>query len=137
MMKSLLLLPLIAILVGCDANHGEKGKTIVRIDGKAFTEGDLDTRLSSMSDEQREQVLRDPEARRLNFEMILRSRLFSLAAQQAVTTNRDSIEHRLALFDQRVVTQYYFNTYIGEYDMHTRKEVENFYNSNLSRLSEF
>jgi hypothetical protein len=66
MKKSLLLIPVIAAIAAISAcgNSGEKGRTLARIDGTAFTEGDLDLRLSTMDDLRREEVLRDPELRR-------------------------------------------------------------------------
>lgn len=134
-MKTILILfPLIAILAACDGNRNGDGKTIVRIAGKAFTEEDLNTRLGNLPDERREEILRNPEERRANFENILRGRLFAMAGQQSGFGNRDSLTHRLSLFDQRVITQFYFGTYISEYGMHSRKEIEEYYRSNPSKF---
>ena len=134
MKNNLMLLSVLTALAACNGGIGEKERTLARIDGKAFTEEELDLRLYTFSDEQREAILANAEQRRDNFENILRNHIYSLAAQSAGIGNRDSLEHRLAIIDQRVMTQYYFEVYINEYGGHTRKEVEEFYRGNPSRF---
>src|SRR6188472_3618878 len=100
MRKSLILIPVLAAIAACGSS-GEKGPTLARIDGDKFTEGDLDLRLSSLDDARREEVLRDPELRRREFDNILRMHLFALAGQNSVHGKSKPLQRRLDLVDQR------------------------------------
>jgi tetratricopeptide (TPR) repeat protein len=137
MKKSLILIPVLAAIAAISAcgNSGEKGRTLARINGDAFTEGDLDLRLSSPDDARREEILRDPELRRREFETFLRTRLQALAAQQSPAGKSASLKRRLGLLDERVVTQYFFETHLGINGGFTRAEIESYYNANTARFT--
>jgi TolA-binding protein len=133
MRKSLILIPVLAAIAACGSS-GEKGPTLARIDGDKFTEGDFDLRLSSMDDARREEILRDPELRRREFDNILRNRVFSLAGQQSPYGKLKPLQMRLGLVDQRVITQYYFETYLNANGAHTYEEIDAYYNANISKF---
>jgi len=133
MRKSLIMIPLLAALAACGSS-GEKGPTLARIDGDKFTAGDLDLRLSTLDDARREEILRDPEQRRREFDNILRTRLYSLAGQQSPYGKSESLKRRLDLVDQRVITQYYFETFLNANGGHTLEEIDAYYNADPSRF---
>ncbi len=135
MKKRLLLLPMFVAVAACNGGLGDKGHMIARIDGKPFTEEELDLRLNTLSDEQREAILANPEEKRNNFENILRTRLYALAGQRGDFANVDSLKRRLALIDQRVMTQYYFDAYINENGGQSRKDLETYYRANPSKFT--
>ena len=119
-------LALLATLATAGVGHA-KERVLARIDGAAFTEGDLTLRLSTLDDQRREEVLRDPELRRAEFNNILRNRLHALSALKSSQGRSASLRRRLAMVDQRVMTQYYFETHMGIHGGFTRAEVEAFH----------
>jgi TolA-binding protein len=133
MRKSLIMIPVLAAIAACGSS-GEKGPTLARIDGDKFTEGDLDLRLSTLDDARREEVLRDPEQRRREFENILRTRLYALAGQNSVHGKSKPLQRRLDLIDQRVITQYYFETFLNANAGLTQAQIESYYNANPSKF---
>ena len=133
MRKFLILIPVLAAIAACGSS-GEKGPTLARIDGDKFTEGDFDLRLSTMDDARREEILRDPEQRRREFESLLRTRVYSLAGQQSPYGNLKPLKNRLSLIDQRVITQYYFETYLNANGANTVEAIDAYYNANPSKF---
>ncbi len=137
MKKSLLLIPVLAVIAAISAcgNSGEKGRVLARIGGEAFTEGDLDLRLSTMDDLRREEVLADPELRRGEFDGILRNRLYALAAQESRFGKSASLRRREGVIDQRTMTQYYFETFLGTQGGCTRAQIEAYYQASPARFA--
>jgi TolA-binding protein len=133
MRKSLIMIPVLAAFAACGSS-GEKGPTLARIDGDKFTAGDLDLRLSSLEDTRREEILRDPDQRRREFENILRTRLYSLAGRQSPQGKSKPLQRRLGLIDQRVITQYYFETHLNANGGFSRPEIEAYYNAHSSKF---
>ncbi|MCD6024569.1 MAG: putative lipoprotein [Fibrobacteria bacterium] len=133
MRKSLIMIPVLAAIAACGSS-GEKGHTLARIDGDKFTEGDLDLRLSTLDEARREEVLRDPELRRREFENILRNRLYALAGQTSAHGKSKPLQRRLALIDQRVITQYYFETFLNGNAGLTLAQIEAYYEANPSQF---
>lgn len=138
MRKSLLLIPVLAGLAAISAcgNSSEKGRTLVRIAGAAFTDKDLDLRLHVHEDARREEILADEEQRRGEFESILRQRLFALAAQASPYGKNADIRRRMAMQDQRVMTQYYFENYLGQQGGYTRAQIEAYYAAAPERFTD-
>jgi hypothetical protein len=129
MRKRLILIPLFAAIAAFGSSS-EKGPALARIDGETFTEGDLDLRLSAYDDARREEILKDPEQRRREFANLLRTRLYSRAALQSPHGKSGPLRRRIESVDQRVITQYYFETYLGANAGFTRREIEAYYNAN-------
>ncbi len=126
MRKSLLLIPVLAALAAVSSygNSGEKGRVLARIAGATFTENDLDLRLSVHDDVRREEILANPELRRADFETILRQRLYALAAQASSYGKSRDMRRHLALQDQRVMTQFYFEVFLGQQGGFTRSDIQ-------------
>src|SRR5215217_1223297 len=82
MKKSFFLVPIFAAVAAFGASV-EKGPALARIDGETFSESDLDLRLSVHDDARREEILKNPEVRRQEFNNILRTRLYSLAGRKS------------------------------------------------------
>ncbi len=135
MKKSLILFSVFAAFAACNGGLGEKGRTLARIDGKPFTEKELEERLSLLPEAQLQAVLANPEERRRHFDDLLRARLYALAGEHSKIANHDSLERRLAVIDQRVITQYYFETYINLYGGQTPKELEKYYRADSSKFT--
>lgn len=138
MKKSFVLIAVLAVLAAVSAcgNSGEKGRTLARIDGASFTEGDLNLRLAAYDDARREEVSRDTQLRRQEFENILKNRLFALAALKSPHGKSAALKRREALVDQRVVTQYFFETYLRANGGFTLAEIEARYKANPGRFSD-
>lgn len=126
MRKRLLLIPLLAACAVASAygNSSEKGRVLARIAGKPFTENDLDLRLSIHDDARRQEILSSSELRRGEFENILRQRLYALAGQASSYGKSKDLRRRMALQDQRVMTQYYFESFVGQQGGYTRAAIE-------------
>jgi len=138
MRKSLLLIPVLAALAAISAcgNSGEKGRVLARIAGESFTEGDFDLRLSTLEEARRLEVLGNPELRRAEFEGILKVRLHALAGLESPHGKSKTLRQRLASQDQRVITQYYFETYLNIQGGYTRAALEAYYNENPARFAD-
>src|SRR5690606_18536382 len=61
---------------------------------------------------------------------LLASRLYALAALKSPAGKSESLKRRLALLDQRVMTQYYFETFLGQRAGFTREAIESHYKNN-------
>jgi parvulin-like peptidyl-prolyl isomerase/tetratricopeptide (TPR) repeat protein len=138
MRKSFLLIPVLAAIAAISAcgNSGEKGRVLARIAGQTFTEGDLDLRLSVHDDLRRTEILANSDLRRAEFESILRSRLHALAGLASKHGKSKDLHRRLASQDQRVHTQYYFETFLGLQGGLTRAEIEAYYKANAARFTD-
>src|SRR6266849_172474 len=134
MNKSAIPFFVLVLLIACSGNQGESGKTLARIDGKSFTAGDFDQRLQSVGESRRNDVLANPDERRKEFNRILRAHLGALSSQRNGYAAKDSLKLRFALYDQRVKTQYYFDTYLNEHDGHTVKELEAYYRAHPAQF---
>lgn len=138
MRKSLLLIPVLAALAAVSAcgNSSEKGRTLARIDGAAFTEGDLDLRLNVHEDARRKEILANPELRRAEFETFLHQRLYSLAGQASSYGKSKELRRHHELQDQRVMTQYYFEVFLGQQGGRTRADIEAYYAAAPERFTD-
>lgn len=138
MRKRLLLIPALAALAAVSSygNSSEEGRVLARIAGKTFTQNDLDLRLHVHEDARREEILANPELRRGEFETILRQRLYALAAQASSYGKSRDIRRHLALQDQRVMTQYYFETFLGQQGGYPRADIEAHYAAAPERFTD-
>jgi parvulin-like peptidyl-prolyl isomerase len=132
MRKRLLLIPVLAALAAISAcgNSGEQGRVLARFAGQNFTEGDLDLRLSAYEDARRLEVLADPDMRRAEFDNMLKQRLHALAGLDSKYGKSKDLRARLASQDKRVITQYYFETYLNIQSGLTRQALEKFHKEN-------
>ncbi len=138
MRKRLLLIPVLAAFAAVSAygNSSEKGRVLARIAGKPFTENDLDLRLSVHDDARRQEILSTPELRRGDFETILRQRLYALAGQASSYGKSKDLRRHMAMQDQRVMTQYYFETFLGQQGGLTRDAIEAHYAAAPERFTD-
>src|SRR6185436_8205993 len=115
MKRIALFLPLIC-LAACEGNREGKGKVLAKINGTSYTQGDFEFMLKTQTSDRQEEMLKDPEARRKQFNFMLKQKLQAMAAQKSRYGKDASLNKRKALIDQRIVTQYYYQTFLGEGD---------------------
>src|SRR5690606_2016539 len=138
MRKSLLLIPVLAALAAVSAcgNSSEKGRTLARIDGAAFTEGDLDLRLNVHEDARRKEILANPELRRAEFETFLHQLPYAQAGHASSYGKSKQLRRHHELQDQRVMTQYYFEVFLGQQGGRTRADIEAYYAAAPERFTD-
>ncbi len=141
MKKSLLLIPILAALAvpsafGKGSGKSDKDRVLARINGAAFTEADLEVRLGMLPDARREEILADTQLRRQEFENFLKNRLYALAGQKSRHGKSAELRQRADSRDQRVITQYYFETYLRNHGGFTRAQIEAFYHEDPSRFKD-
>src|SRR5689334_5186382 len=74
MKRILCLLPLFA-LVACDGNREDRSKVLAKIAGTSYTQSDFEFMLKTMSSDRQAEIMKDPEARRKQFNFMLKQKL--------------------------------------------------------------
>lgn len=122
----------ISFLAGCEGRGaaGGDGKAMARIGNETFTHSDFELLLSTMPGDRKNEILKDEDQKRKQFQQLLKQRLFSLAAQEEGFGKRESMKRRLNLVDQRIVTQAYFQTFLSEQGGLQLEDIEAFYKNN-------
>ena len=133
MRRILCILPLLSLLA-CEGGKDGGGKALAKINGKSYTQSDFEFMLKTLSPDRQEELLKDPEARRKHFNFLLKQKLQSMAGQKSKYGKQGSLAARQALIDQRIVTQNYFQAYLGENGGHTDKELQEFYTANAAKF---
>jgi hypothetical protein len=125
----------VAILIlagGCAQKR--VGPAMARLDGQDMTRAEFDLWEQSLTEERREAIGNDPEARRQVFEEYLRKRLYALAAQKSGYPDLDSLRIRLTSLDRQVIAQYYTLVFSGEHSGITRNAIEAYYLRNPGKF---
>lgn len=137
MKKSLLWISALTVLAVASAwgNPQAQDRVLARIDGKPFTESEFAARLAAGAEPRVPDILANEESRRREFNTILEKRLQSLAAQKSLGKSPE-LRRRLASTDERVITQYYFETHLGLFGGYTRAQVEAYYQENPARFAD-
>ena len=82
MKRILCLLPLFA-LVACDGNREDRSKVLAKIAGTSYTQNDFEFMLKTMAPDRQAEIMKDPEARRKQFNHMLKQKLQAMAAQKS------------------------------------------------------
>jgi len=133
MRRILSLLPLFA-LIACEGGKQGGGKTLAKINGKGYTQNDFEFMTKTLSPERQDELLKDPEARRKHFNQLLKQRLQSLAGQKSRAGKGSSLEERQGLIDKRIVTQSYYQGFLGENAGFQEKELKAYYDANQAKF---
>src|SRR4051812_22949501 len=115
MKRILCILPLFA-LAACEGKREDNSKVLAKIAGTSYTQSDFEFMLKTMSSDRQAEILKDPEARRKQFDFLLKQKLQSMAAQKSKYGKNASLNGRQELIDKRIVTQAYYQTHLGEND---------------------
>jgi len=125
------LLPVL-LLLGCEGKREDNSQVMAQIHGERLTESKFELLLSTNSEERKKEILGDPAKKRENFENMLKQRLFALAAQEDGYGDNEALKNRLKLVDQRMITQYYYQTYLGVQKGQSLKDLESYYHQHGS-----
>jgi TolA-binding protein len=134
MKRILCLLPIIA-LVACEGKREDRSKVLAKIGGTSYTENDFEFMLKTMPPERQAELKKDPEARRKQFETMLNQKLQAMAAEKSRYGKEPDLIARQALIDERIVTQTYTQTFLGENDGFTEDELKAFYQAHPKMFS--
>jgi TolA-binding protein len=134
MKRILCLLPLLA-LVACDGNREDRSKVLAKIAGTSYTQNDFEFMLKTMTPDRQAEIMKDPEARRKQFNFMLKQKLQAMAAQKSRQGKNPALAARQDLIDKRIVTQAYYQTHLGENDGVPVKELEAYYKANQAKFS--
>jgi TolA-binding protein len=126
MKRILCLLPAIA-LIACEGKREDRSKVLAKIAGTSYTENDFEFMLKSMGPERQAELLKDPEARRKQFNFLLKQKLQAMAAQKSKYGKNPGLNARQALIDERIVTQTYYQVHLGENDGISEADLKAFY----------
>jgi hypothetical protein len=133
-MQRILVLFIVLAITACVGQKNGPKKVLAKLGGSNFTEGDFEFSLKTLPLERQEAILKDPEARRKQFNDFLKRKLQAMAAEKSAFGKNPSLKRRLALMDKRVVTQNYYQTFLGENGGFTVKQLEEFYRANPSKF---
>jgi len=114
-------------MVACEGKREDRSKVLAKIGGTSYTENDFDFMLKTMGPERQAELKKDPEARRKQFEAMLKTKLQAMAAQKSKYGKEPTLNARQALIDERIVTQTYFQTHLSENNGFTQDELRSFY----------
>ncbi|MEO7427698.1 MAG: peptidyl-prolyl cis-trans isomerase, partial [Fibrobacteria bacterium] len=134
MKRILCLLPLFG-LVACEGKREDNSKVLAKISGTSYTENDFEFMLKTMTPDRQAEIMKDPEARRKQFNAMLKQKLQAMAAEKSKFGKSSSLLERQAMIDRRIVTQAYFQTHLGENDGILASELEAFYKANPSKFT--
>ena len=134
MKRILCLLPLLA-LVACEGKREDRSKVLAKIGGTSYTENDFDFMLKTMAPDRQAELKKDPEARRKQFETMLKQKLQAMAAQKSRYGKDPALNARQALIDERIVTQTYMQTFLSEDNGYTEEELKAFYQAHPNMFS--
>jgi TolA-binding protein len=115
------------LLLACEGRRGDNSKTMATIQGERLTLDQFSLLLNTLPDEKRKEVLSQPEAKRRQFETLLKQRLYSLAAQTEGYGKNEVLKNRLKMIDQRIVSQFYYQSFLGERLGLTKNDLESHY----------
>jgi TolA-binding protein len=133
MKRILCLLPLFA-LVACEGKREDRSKVLAKIAGTSYTQSDFEFMLKTMTPDRQAEIMKDPEARRKQFNFMLKQKLQAMAAQKSKYGKNPSLAARQDLIDKRIVTQAYYQTYLGENDGIPVAELQAFYKANAAKF---
>ncbi len=134
MKRILCLLPLFA-LVACDGNREDRSKVLAKIAGTSYTQSDFEFMLKTMSPDRQAEIMKDPEARRKQFNFMLKQKLQSMAVQKSRYGKNPNLNAREDLIDKRIITQVYYQTHLGENDGIPVADLQAYYKANPSRFA--
>jgi TolA-binding protein len=134
MKRILCLLPLLA-MIACEGKREDRSKVLAKIGGTSYTENDFEFMLKTMGADRQAELKKDPEARRKQFDSMLKQKLQAMAAQKTKYGKDPGINARQALIDERIVTQTYFQTHLSENNGFTQDELKSFYQAHSSMFT--
>ncbi|MEO6096283.1 MAG: peptidyl-prolyl cis-trans isomerase [Fibrobacteria bacterium] len=134
MKRILCLLPLFALLA-CDGNREDRSKVLAKIAGTSYSQNDFEFMLKTMTPDRQAEIMKDPEARRKQFNFMLKQKLQAMAAQKSRFGKNPNLAGREALIDKRLITQTYFQNHLSENDGIPVAELEAFYKANLTKFA--
>ena len=134
MKRILCFLPLLA-LVACDGKREDRSKVLAKIAGTGYTQSDFEFMLKTMSPDRQAEIMKDPEARRKQFNFMLKQKLQAMAAQKSRYGKNPNLAARQDLIDKRIVTQAYFQTHLGENNGAPAMELRAYYKANQTKFA--
>ncbi len=133
MKRILCFLPLLS-LIACEGKREDHSKVLAKISGTSYTQSDFEFMLKTLSIDRQNEIVKDPEARRKQFNFLMKQKLQAMAAQKSKFGKNPSLTGRQELVDQRIVTQYLFQTHLGENDGFSSAELKAFYQANTAKF---
>ncbi len=115
------------LLLGCEGRREDNSQVMATLKGERLTQDQFSLLLANTPDARKEEVLKNPEEKRNFFNTMLKRRLFSLAAQDDGFGKAEALQRRFKMTDQRMVTQFYYQNFLGEQDGFSRGEIESYY----------
>ena len=134
MKRILCLLPLFA-LVACEGKREDNSKVLAKIAGTSYTQSDFEFMLKTMTPDRQAEILKDPEARRKQFDFMLKQKLQAMAAEKSKYGKNPGLNGRVDLIDKRVVTQAYYQTHLGENAGFPVADLQAFYKANPAKFA--
>lgn len=134
MKRILCFLPLLA-LVACDGKREDRSKVLAKIAGTGYTQSDFEFMLKTMSPDRQAEIMKDPEARRKQFNFMLKQKLQAMAAQKSRYGKSPNLAARQDLIDKRIVTQAYYQTHLGENNGVPATELQAYYKANQTKFA--
>ena len=105
MRRILCILPLLSLLA-CEGRKDGGGKVLAKIDGKAYTHGDFEFMLKTLSPDRQEELKKDPEARRKHFEFLVLEAAQAGLSWSIVLRKRDGYRRAFSDFDPAKVARF-------------------------------
>ncbi|GEM_PF-1338384 len=135
MKRILCLLPLLT-LVACEGKREDHSRVLAKISGTSYTQSDFDFMLKTLSDDRQTEITKDSEARRKQFNFMLKQKLQSMAAQKSSLGKSANLNGRQGLIDKRIVTQFIYQTHLGENDGIAAADLKAYYQANAVKFTD-
>ncbi len=129
-MRAILGLLPIVFLLACDGRRDDRN-VLAKIGKEKYYQSDLEKLVQTLPPTRQTEVLQQPDERRKFFEQILKQRLMALAAKEEGFADNKDLQKRLAVTNQRIITQYYYETFLGENAGFSDAELQNYFKANL------
>jgi TolA-binding protein len=135
MKRILCLLPLLT-LIACEGKREDHSRILAKIAGTSYTQNDFEFVLKTMTADRQAEILKDPEARRKQFNFMLKQKLQAMAAQKSKLGKSQSLIGRQDLIDKRIVTQFVYQTHLAENDGMPASELQAYYQANTAKFTD-
>jgi TolA-binding protein len=115
------------LLLGCEGKREDNSRVMAKIQGESFTLDQFELLLNTLPADRKTEILKDSESKRKQFNSMLQQRLFSLAAQDDGFGKNELLKKRLKTVDQRLVTQTFYQVFLGEQGGFPKNELESYF----------
>ncbi len=130
-MRAILGILPIVFLLACEGRRDDRN-VLAKIGKDKYYLSDLEKLTKTLPLSRQSEVLTQPDDKRDYFELVLKQRLMALAAKEEGFADNKDLQKRLEVSNQRIITQHYYEHFLGENAGFTDEELNAFYKTHTA-----